>query len=534
MMFHAALKGSNQTHRNLVIAFLLAGLGWLVLFWPHFETLLSRWNTEDYSYCYLIPLVAGYLVWLVRDQVMDSVGGAPILGYVGLGLSGLFFLFGRLGSLETFVYFSMWLSIVSVVVVVLGARCLKVLSFPLFLLVFIVPAPPFLTKLLSFNLRLISSGLAVKALHLLSIPALQEGNLIDLGNTQLQVVDACSGLRYLLPTVIMALIIGFLYHRKLWAKAVLVLLSIPVSVVINALRVVVMAVLARYISPSLAEEGLFHDITGWFIFLLSLAVVFGVSLALRILERPAASVTKGRENEIGSGSVEETQDSPKTDGKQPVRPRWAVIHGMTVGLCLLALSLSQVFLVHTQVIPPRESFQDFPMVLEAWEGKREYLSQDILDSLWADDYVNGIFSNPLERSSLSFLVSYYKTQTTFHTAHAPTACLVGGGWELKTKLEIAADQSTGRTFAVQQMVLENGKQRVLSNFWFQQRGRIITNEYLNKVYLIWDSLVKRRTDGALVRIEMLLRPGQSVEEGQKILDGFIGQLAKRLPAYVPS
>ena len=83
------------------------------------------------------------------------------------------------------------------------------------------------------------------------------------------------------------------------------------------------------------------------------------------------------------------------------------------------------------------------------------------------------------------------------------------------------------------MVLEKNRQLLLSNYWFYQRGRVIGDAYTNKWFLFYDSLTKRRTDGALVRIEMPLREGQTVEQGQAVMDAFTQELMEILPAYVP-
>ena len=84
------------------------------------------------------------------------------------------------------------------------------------------------------------------------------------------------------------------------------------------------------------------------------------------------------------------------------------------------------------------------------------------------------------------------------------------------------------------MVFEAGNQWLLTNFWFQGRGRVLASEYWHKWYLFWDAIRLRRNDGALVRIEMPLARGQDIETAQKILDDFIQNLETILPKYVPS
>lgn len=102
-----------------------------------------------------------------------------------------------------------------------------------------------------------------------------------------------------------------------------------------------------------------------------------------------------------------------------------------------------------------------------------------------------------------------------------------------SKKTIPPDAGAGRSFSVQQMLLEKDGGRLLSNFWFQQRGRVITSEYMNKWRLFQDAVTRRRTDGAVVRLELLMLPGQSVEEGQRLIDGFSASLSSVIHKYVP-
>jgi EpsI family protein len=121
-----------------------------------------------------------------------------------------------------------------------------------------------------------------------------------------------------------------------------------------------------------------------------------------------------------------------------------------------------------------------------------------------------------------------------HTAHTPQACLLGGGWALIKSEQRSVSLGDGQPFAVMTMTLEKGNSKVLGSYFFLQRGRVITNPWMNKFYLMWDAFTKRRTDGALVRAEMVLVPGQTIEEAYPILEDFIVKLWEVLPDYVPN
>ena len=84
------------------------------------------------------------------------------------------------------------------------------------------------------------------------------------------------------------------------------------------------------------------------------------------------------------------------------------------------------------------------------------------------------------------------------------------------------------------MILAKENTTLLSNYFFLQRGRVITSPWYNKFYLMWDALIHRRTDGALVRVEMTLASGQSIEDGLFILEKYVSRLWVILPEYVPT
>lgn len=504
-----------RDYKWLLLSALLWGAGFLYLFMAHFGPLEGRWSAEDSSYCYLIPPLFAYLVWQVRFKLCALSCGNPLAGYLLMLLAGCVYVVGLLGALETLIYGAMWLAVIGGCALLFGGGALQKLAFAFVVLAFAVPLPPFIIRLMTFRLKLLSSALAVRMLEWLSIPAFGEGNVIDMGVTKLQIVDACSGLRYLLPSILLALLIGYFFHTRLWKRLVLLVLAAPVTLVSNAFRIAMTGVLVQYVSPEFGE-GFLHDFSGWVVYMLSILLLGGCSLGLkRISPAPQA-----RE--------EEATVCPVPSGQEKLWP-----HALVCGLLLVCVGLAGDSMLQRQFTPQRDSFDHFSMQLGDWTGKRLFLSEAVLAELWADDYVTGNFKNRKTGNVLHVLVSYYKRQTATHTAHAPTSCLVGSGWFLENKEVLAPDAAAGRSFPVTRMVLQQAGTRVISNFWFQQRGRHIVDEYKNKMWLVWDSLTRGRSDGALVRLELFLKDGQTVHEGQALLDEFAGLLRGRLNPYVP-
>jgi exosortase D (VPLPA-CTERM-specific) len=516
-------RGSWSTNKNFLkgLAFGVLLGAFCLQYYAIFGNIVTSWD-QDFEFCYLVPFIFLYLIHANRESIKAHQPRSSNMGFLVLLCSGVICLSGQLGSITTLTYVSIWLAIVGLSLLLLGITITKVLAFPFLVLAFIVPLPPFLNRLLTFKLKLISSGLSVKMMQAIGLSAYREGNIIDLGLTQLQVVDACSGLRYVYPLLLMGLLFGYFFHKKWWERLIVLFAAIPISVFSNALRIAITGYLTTKVSQQAADK-FFHGFSGWLIFMTSLLVLACLSGLLKIVQ--PKSKTKTQENAEQRG----LRPGPFDLGGMKTSYLW-----MASAIFVAFWALNTAF-ASAQYSPKRQAFEQFPVVIGDWKGTRMYIREEILDELWADDYIQMTFTHAKTGETLLVFVPYYEYQKTRHTAHSPVSCLVGGGFAPKSDSTIAREwPAPFRNVEIRQMVMERSGRLVLSNYWFQQRGRVISSEYWNKWYLFWDSITKRRTDGALVRIEMPLREGQAVEEAQAEIDSFTRELLVVLPDYVPS
>jgi len=152
-----------------------------------------------------------------------------------------------------------------------GTRMLRALAFPLFLLFFMLPIPLVIYQAATFKLQILASQLADAALTVLSVPVLREGNVLELPNQKLSVVDACSGIRSLLSLTFLSLVYGYFFERKTWVRTVLFLSTIPIAIIANASRVTITGIMTQ-VKAELAE-GFFHEAEGWVIFMVALVIL---------------------------------------------------------------------------------------------------------------------------------------------------------------------------------------------------------------------------------------------------------------------
>ena len=190
---------------------LLLGLVWV--YRPVLTNLFSRLlSSEDYSYGLLLPVVSAYVVYLKWPQIRRLPWRPAWPGLMLLAAGMLLYLVGVLSTDLYSPTLAFILSLGGVTFLSGGWQALRLLAFPLVLLVFMIPLPQYLTQKLTLPLQLVSSRLATGLLHLIGVPAVRQGNVIDLGVRQLQVGAACSGLRYILA--LLALGIIFCYYFK--------------------------------------------------------------------------------------------------------------------------------------------------------------------------------------------------------------------------------------------------------------------------------------------------------------------------------
>jgi exosortase len=175
------------------------------------------------------------------------------------------------------------ISVFGVVLFLGGTGYVRVLAFPLFLLLFMIPIPAIIYSRITFPLQLLASRIAESALDFLGAPVLREGNILEFANRRLSVVEACSGIRSLLSLGFISLVYGWAIGETRWMRATLFLATVPVALVANAGRVTIAGLLTG-VNPELAD-GLFHMVEGWIIFILALILLVGLHQMLRWLCR---------------------------------------------------------------------------------------------------------------------------------------------------------------------------------------------------------------------------------------------------------
>jgi len=505
--------------------FILAGL-LLIAFYDSLRQLVIVWGSrEEYSYGYLIPFITLFLIWQRRPRLEQVPFTGSWLGVVVVILGLCLLVVGNLSALFLVAQYAFLVVLAGLVLAFTGRKAFRILAAPLALLVFMIPLPQFFLQEISNQLQLISSQLGVWVIRLFNISVFIEGNVIDLGVYKLQVVEACSGLRYLFPLMTLGFIVAYFYRAAFWKRAIVFLSTIPITVLMNSFRIGMIGIMVEYWGKSMAE-GFLHDFEGWIIFMACTGVlVVEIALLTRIGgdHRPLRDVF--------------SIDLPEpTSANARVMPRvFPVTLIVGVVVILLGAVTSIALPPRIEALQQRKDFAEFPMDLDGWHGRRETLEQIYLDQIKLDDYLLADFASS-NGAAVNFYVAYYASQRKGQSAHSPRTCIPGGGWRI---INIAPYKVDGIMvgnvpLVVNRLIIEMGDNKQLVYYWFQQRGRIITNEYIVKWYIFWDSLTRNRSDGALVRLTIPVPPGGKIEEADKQLADFARLTVGALKGYIPN
>ncbi len=181
----------------------------------------------------------------------------------------------------------------------------------------------------------------------------------------------------------------------------------------------------------------------------------------------------------------------------------------------------------------RSSLSKFPANLGEWQQKGSEIRFDEATEsiLKTTDYTMREYVLP-DGKLANVYVGYYGSQRTGATYHSPQNCIPGAGWVMKEPEFIKITTDSGETFEANRFIIQNGEHREILIYWYQGRGRTVASEYNDKIYTVWDSISRRRSDGAMVRV--MISVGNSETEAAQSAVKLSGKIKEKLDEFVPN
>ena len=397
--------------------------------------LLKVWLTPEYSHVPLVAAVIGYLLYNNRLSIYlinasNNWGGVPL---IVLGLLGLFLAnYANFWMLHGYGYLAV---LVGAFYTVFGPQWIRA-NWQVFLLMFLaLPFPPGLYSDFSLTLQLMATRLGENIISFFGGSVFRSGNIIDLGEVKLQVEDACSGLRYIIPLVSLSVIYTFFHRARPISKMILVVLSLPIAVMVNGVRVGLMGIGVEYFGLEVSE-GIAHEMEGGIIFFFALLVLFFASLVLNQVFPPY--------EKLGGLERDRADNMNRFDRARVLSIfRMKPIDSVVISLFLLFMmiyfiryssfakrlsSLEHVEIRGEQTI----SLSQFPMRVGGWEGVMATMDDayfSVLSDEGLDDYILIDYKNN-KLGVVNFYAAYYASASDKWDAHTPSGCVLASGWNI--------------------------------------------------------------------------------------------------------
>jgi len=264
------------------LPYIILGLVVTAIYYRVVGKLVSDWYTNpDFSHGFLVAPFAIYVLWDKRKVLRETPVRQTWSG-VWLIVAAIFVLFMGVYGAELFLSrLSLVMLLAGIVWTLCGRAMLREMRFALLVLLLAIPIPAVLFNQITFPLQLLASRMASALLPLFGVPVLRDGNIIQLPSMQLEVAEACSGIRSLMSLFAVAIFYGYFLERNTWRRVILALASIPIAVFANAARIVGTGLCVQYWNPDKAV-GFFHEFSGWLMFIISLSCLYLVHTLMRL------------------------------------------------------------------------------------------------------------------------------------------------------------------------------------------------------------------------------------------------------------
>lgn len=271
---------------------LIAGAGLLAMYVPTFWDLMHGiWSTDQQGHG---PIVLGIGLWLLWRK-WPEVRALPIqparaAGWPVFVIGLLLYLVGRSQDILLFEVGALIWLIAAITLLLSGAQAMKHLWFGLFFLIFMIPLPGAVVDALTQPMKLAVSYVSEFVLHGVGYPISRTGVVLQVGQYQLLVADACAGLHTLFTLEALGLLyLNLVRHESVARNVTLAVLIVPISFTANVIRVMVLTLITYHFGDE-AGQGFLHGFAGMVLFMAALLLIIGTDTLLRWVVRHRASV----------------------------------------------------------------------------------------------------------------------------------------------------------------------------------------------------------------------------------------------------
>lgn len=269
-------------------------LGMLAMYVPTFHDLLNGlWTTEEQAHGPIILILASWLIYRQWPRMMEKSEGQPssVAGWVVFAIALMLYIVGRSQEIMLFEMSSFIFMLAAILLIKRGGKALKVMWFPLFFLLFMIPLPGTVVSMLTMPMKMAVSYVTENILYWAGYPIARNGVILQIGQYQLLVADACAGLQTLLTLESLGLFyLNVVHHTSIFRNVALAILIVPISFIANVIRVITLTLVTYYFGDE-AGQGFMHGFAGMVLFLSALILIIGADNLLKFIVKMRAVKT---------------------------------------------------------------------------------------------------------------------------------------------------------------------------------------------------------------------------------------------------
>ena len=259
-------------------------LGMLVLYIPTFFDLFTGlWITEGQAHGPVMLALAIWLIYRQWPQMMEKSEGRPASasGWVVFAIALALYILGRSQQIMLFELGSFIWMLAAILLIKRGSSALKVMWFPLFFMLFMIPLPGTVVTTLTMPMKMAVSYVTANVLFWANYPIAHNGVILQIGQYQLLVADACAGLQTLLTLESLGLFyMNVVRHTSVFRNVVLAILIVPISFTANVIRVITLTLVTYYFGDE-AGQGFLHGFAGMVLFVSALVLILAIDASLQ-------------------------------------------------------------------------------------------------------------------------------------------------------------------------------------------------------------------------------------------------------------
>ncbi|MFZ3137471.1 MAG: exosortase W [Thermodesulfovibrionales bacterium] len=485
--------------------------------------LFSFWkNSYVYSYGFLIPAISMYLVWINRKKLNDIDLSPSYIGGLLVFFTGiLMFVFGNRSSVLVIQSLSIVITISGIVLFIYGKKFFSGLLFPIAYLLFMIPIWDILTERLQFPFQNFTALSASKLLQVAGVPVYRESIFLELPNITLEVATVCSGINNLIAVLAIALPLAYL-SLKSWPRRILLVTGgIAIAALSNGLRVAIMGFLS-YKGITITLHGPGHILQAMFVSFVGFIVLF-----------IGAWILSDRHSKSAISSESENKERFRTSRNDRPATECGLIYELLSNR-LLYLTAGILFITGMYInfyspspVPLKSDLKFFPYEIGSYQGTDVSVDNKLNEMFDTNNAVARVYRTD-SGGEMNLYIGYLESQeqgkelVNYKSAEFHNAA---------SREKILTDKSG--TFEINKVISQkNGAEKVIY-FWYDLNGHIIADRYCAKVRTVLDSLINRRTNGAIVMVSADIPDAGDSEKVFKDTEDFIRVLLPVLQGYLP-